>query len=161
MPSARSESDLQELEAHISAWLATQVLQNPAVAGAESGIDGLRAWFVRLNGEAKETFSARLELGQRTLSYETYFLPYPEENFQELFEQLLRRNEKLYGMAFTLGSEDAIYLRGQMDNALITADGELDRVLGSLYEYSEQAFPAAVRLGFASRFTPGRPTPKS
>ena len=29
---------------------------------------------------------------------------------------------------------------------------ELDRIIGSLYSYTESAFPALVRLAFASKF---------
>ena len=90
-------------------------------------------------------------LGQRTLRYETYVMPAPEENQVQLYEQLLRRNERLVGAHFSIGVEDAVFLRGELPLAALTED-ELDRVVGSLYAYVEQVFPAAIRLGFASRF---------
>ena len=34
-------------------------------------------------------------------------------------------------------------------------EAELDRVVGSLYSYVEQAFPSLVRLAFASKFAAG------
>jgi hypothetical protein len=30
---------------------------------------------------------------------------------------------------------------------------EIDRVVGSIYAYAEQSFPAMIRLGFASHFS--------
>jgi hypothetical protein len=32
------------------------------------------------------------------------------------------------------------------------SEDELDRVIGSLYAFVEQCFPAAIRIGYASRF---------
>ena len=78
-------------------------------------------------------------------------MPAPEENHAAFYEHLLRRNLKLYGGAFAVGDEDAIFLVGQLDNSSVDED-ELDRVLGSLYAWVEQCFRPALRIGFASRF---------
>ena len=78
-------------------------------------------------------------------------MPAPEENHAAFYEHLLRRNLKLYGGAFAVGDEDAIFLVGQLDNSAVDED-ELDRVLGSLYAWVEQCFRPALRIGFASRF---------
>ncbi len=78
-------------------------------------------------------------------------MPAPEENQVELYEQLLRRNERLVGAHFSIGVEDAVFLRGELPLAVLSEE-ELDRVIGSLYAYVEQCFPSAIRLGFASRF---------
>ena len=91
-----------------------------------------------------------LTLGQRTLHYETYVMPAPEENHAQFYEHLLRRNVKLDGAAFSIGAEDAVFLVGQFRRAV--DDGELDRILGSLYACVEQCFRPALRIGFASRF---------
>ena len=55
-----------------------------------------------------------MTLGQRTLRYETYVMPAPEENVSQFNENLLRRNEKLVGAHFSIGLEDAVYLRGEL-----------------------------------------------
>ncbi|HEX8803864.1 MAG TPA: YbjN domain-containing protein, partial [Acidimicrobiales bacterium] len=90
-------------------------------------------------------------LRQRTLHYETYVMPAPEENHAAFYEHLLRRNLKLFGAAFAIGEEDAVFLTGQLANGCVD-DDELDRVLGSLYAWVEQFFRPALRIGFASRF---------
>ncbi len=113
---------------------------------------GERRWFVRVTGEEKDVFTIWFHLRQRTLHYETYVLPAPEEHQAQFYEHLLRRNLKLYGAAFAIGDEDAVFLVGQLDNASITRD-ELDRILGSLYAWVEQCFRPALRIGFASRLS--------
>ena len=68
-----------------------------------------------------------------------------------MYEYLLRRNSKLFGMRFAIGPEDAIYLVGQMPLSAVD-EGELDRVVGSTYAYVEQYFRPVLQMAFASRF---------
>jgi hypothetical protein len=146
------EAELDALEARIEAWLARQRDENPVVAAVERDVEsGERRWFVRVHGEQKDVFSIWFHLRQRTLHYETYVMPAPEENHARFFEHLLKRNLKLYGAAFAVGDEDAIFLVGQLSNDCVD-DEELDRVLGSLYVWVEQFFRPAMRIGYASRF---------
>jgi hypothetical protein len=102
-------------------------------------------------GDEKDVTTVWITLGQRTLRYETYVLPAPEENAAELFEHLLRRNDRLIGAHFSIGIEDAVFLRGELPLPALTA-GELDRAIGTLYATVEQVFRSLVRIGFASRF---------
>jgi hypothetical protein len=152
MPPPSSTEDLDALEARLDAWLATQAAENPVVSAVERDTEsGERRWFVRVHGEEKDVFTLWFTLRQRTLHYETYVMPAPEEQAGALYEQLLRRNRQLYGAAFAIGEEDAIFLVGQLANEAIT-DDELDRILGSLYAWVEQYFRPAMRIGFAARF---------
>lgn len=149
-----SVAELDALSARIEAWLARQAADNPVVeAVVRDEESGERRWFVRVRGEQKDVFTIWFHLRQRTLHYETYVLPAPEENHARFYEHLLRRNLKLYGAAFAIGDEDAIFLVGQIDDAWVD-DDELDRILGSLYAWTEQFFRPALRIGFASRFAP-------
>jgi hypothetical protein len=149
---AFTNDELEELGKRIEGWLFRQLDENPVVAAVERDVEsGERRWFVRVHGEQKDVFSIWFHLGQRTLHYETYVMPAPEENHARFFEHLLRRNVKLHGAAFAVGDEDAIFLVGQIGNDAID-DDELDRILGSLYMWVEQFFQPALRLGYASRF---------
>lgn len=148
---AATSAELDELQLLIDTWLAGELAANPTVAAVDHGEPTERRWFVRLRGEQKETFTIWFTLRQRTLHYETYVMPAPEENFAQFYEHLLRRNLKLYGAAFAIGEEDAVFLTGQLPVAALDVD-ELDRVLGSLYAYVEQFFRPALRIAFASRF---------
>jgi hypothetical protein len=150
---AADPATLDALEARIDAWLAEELASNPTVAAVERGEPGERRWYVRVRGEAKDVFSIWFTLRQRTLHYETYVMPAPEENHAELYEHLLRRNRKLTGAAFCIGEEDAVFLAGSLPVGAVD-EGELDRILGSLYAYVEQCFRPALRIGYASRFGP-------
>lgn len=153
MPAPFDAAALDELDAHIDRWLNQQLLDNPMVGAVERDQPGTRRWFVRVQGEAKDVFTIRFQLKQRTLAYETYVMPAPEENHQRFYEHLLERNLGLFGAAFAIGEEGAIFLRGALHNELVTVDDELDRVLGSLYAWVEQFFQPALRIGYASKFS--------
>jgi Putative bacterial sensory transduction regulator len=146
-----SEAELDAVEAHIDAWLAAELADNPVVVAVDRAEPGLRRWYVRLTGEEKDFTTVWLTLRQRTLHYETYVMPAPEEDHARFYEHLLRRNLGFNGAAFAIGDEDAVFLRGQLPVDAVT-DDELDRIIGSLYAYVEQCFRPALRIGFASRF---------
>ncbi len=108
-------------------------------------------WYVRLRGEAKEHVTVWLTLGQRTMRYEAYVMPAPLDNVAAVYEMVLRLNQRLIGAHFAIGVEDAIFLRGDVPLAALHAE-ELDRIVGSLYQYVDAHFPALIRLGMARHF---------
>jgi hypothetical protein len=145
-----ADDELDAVEAAIDGWLAAARSENPVVASVDRDGEVPRRWYVRLRGEEKDVTTVWLTLGQRTLRYETYVLPAPEENHAEFYEHLLRRNDGLVGAHFSIGAEDAVFLRGELPIAVVDAT-ELDRVLGTLYATVEQCFRPALAIGFASR----------
>ncbi|MCX7619503.1 MAG: YbjN domain-containing protein [Acidimicrobiales bacterium] len=145
------DDELELIEEVVDSWLRAQLESNPVIDAVERGEPGQRRWYVRVRGEEKDVYSIWYTLGQRTLHYETYFLPAPEENHGAFYEHLLRRNLKLYGVHFAMGVEDAVFLVGQLA-ARAVDERELDRVLGTIYATVEQCFRPALRIGFASRF---------
>ncbi len=150
-------SRLEDLRAKIDAWLNGFASENPMVAAVDRGTSddtplGEPRWYVRMIGDDKDFITVWLTLGQRTLRYETYVMPAPEENREAVLEMLLRRNDQLVGAHFSIGPEDAVYLRGEVSDAALS-DTELDRVLGTVYVAVESNFRALLRLAFASRFT--------
>lgn len=134
----------------LTAWL-EGVEQNPVVAAIVEDTEAVDRWFVRVNGEAKDVYSVWFELGQRTLAYETYVMPAPEENHADFYEQLLVRNDSLRELAFAIGPEHAVFLKGRIDLRHVS-DESLDRILGTVYAAVERCFKPALRIGFASRF---------
>ena len=139
-----------DLDALISAWLATQLDENPAVLAVERDRE-VRRWYVRMRGEERDVITIWLTLGQRTLQYETYFMPAPEERAAELYEYLLRRNHRLFALRFSIGAEDAVYLVGQLPVTSID-EPELDRIVGTTYATVEQYFRPAMRIGYGAKF---------
>lgn len=148
---AASPAELDAVEIVIDTWLAGELADNPTVAAVDRGEPGQRRWYVRLRGEQKDTFTIWFTLRQRTLHYESYVMPAPEENDERFYEHLLQRNLKLFGASFAIGEEHAVFLVGQLPVSAIDPD-ELDRILGSMYTYVEQFFRPALRIGFAARF---------
>ena len=145
---------LADYEAAIDRWLRSFADDNPAFESIDRAAPGDSTeprWYVRLTGEEKDHITIWLTLGQRTLRYETYVLPAPQENLAEVYEMVLRRNDRMVGAHFAIGVEDALFLRGELPLTALNED-ELDRIVGSLYTYVEQLFPALVRLAFASKF---------
>ena len=144
--------ELDRVEALIDATLHAALAEIDAVAAVERGEIEQPFWYVRINGEAKQHYSAEFTLGQRTLVCESYFMPEPEENREALFEHLLTRNKSMHPLGFVIGRENAVYLRGQVDNRHVDTD-LVDRLLAAVYDYTEQFFVPAMRLGYESRFT--------
>ena len=151
MTDALDPAALDALERRIDGWLAAIAAGWMPVEAIERATGDERRWYVRLRGEDKDFTTVWLTLGQRTLRYETYVMPAPEENDGALYEHLLRRNERLVGAHFSIGIEDAVFLRGELPNQALTED-ELDRVIGTLFATVEQTFQGLLRIGFASRF---------
>jgi hypothetical protein len=153
---ALDPGELAAVSRRIDEWLASIAAASPHIAAIDRGTSddtstGDPRWYVRMRGEEKDFTTVWLTLGQRTLRYETYVMPAPEENAELLYENLLRRNERLVGARFSVGAEDAVYLRGELWSAHLS-EAEIDRVLGTLYATVEQCFGALLRIGFASRF---------
>lgn len=113
--------------------------------------DGTNRMMVRLTGRAKDYMTIWFTVGNRTMSYETYFMPDPEENHEELYRYLMFRNEGMYCSSFSLADDHDIFITGQVPLACVDED-EIDRVVGSLYSYVEAYFPRAIRIGYASHF---------
>ena len=147
---------LADLRRRVDAWADGLMAANAAIAAVDRGTRddtplGEPRWYIRMHGEEKDFITVWLTLGQRTLRYETYVLPAPEENEQQVADLLLRRNDTLVGCHFSVGDEDAIYLRGELPDVAVD-DAELDRILGTLYATVESNFRPLLRLAFASRF---------
>lgn len=151
MTDAYDADQLADLDRRIDGWLAELADEHDHIVAIDRTTDDAVRWYVRMRGEDKEFTTVWLTLGQRTLRYETYVMPAPEENAAELYEHLLRRNDSLVGAHFSIGIEDAVFLRGEMPVAHVSL-AELDRVLGTLYAQVEQSFQALLRIGFRSRF---------
>jgi hypothetical protein len=148
--------ELAVLQRQIDEWLGELDADHGHIAAVErvaevSSESGVR-WLVRMRGEEKDFTTVWLTLGQRTLKYETYVMAAPEENHADLYEHVLRRNDRLVGARFSIGAEDGIFLRGELPARQVDLDA-IDQALGLLYANVEQCFKGLLRIGFASHFT--------
>jgi hypothetical protein len=146
------EGAVSALVARIDAWTARELSPGGTfglVAAERQDVDDRTAshrWYLRFKGEEKDFITVWLTLRQRTLHHEAQFMPAPEANREEVLRYLMRRNADLYGMAFCLGPEDAVYLVGRVAAGLVD-DDELDRIAGSSIVYVDDHFPTAMTLG--------------
>ena len=145
-----SKEQLDELGTLIRSWAESSQEMNELVLAVDQ-LPMDRRWFIRLAGEEKQVTTIWFHLRERTLHFETQFMPNPEENREQLFEYLLRLNNKLFGVRFSIGDEEAVYLVGQLPWSAVDED-ELDRIVGSAYAYTEQYFRPAMRIGYQSKF---------
>jgi hypothetical protein len=106
-------------------------------------------WYTMLAGERKRTVPVYIEVGERHLTVQSFFMRGPDENEGALFGYLLGRHLRSYVLRFALAESGDILLVGVVPHAAVTED-ELDRLLGQLLSAADDAFDRALRLGFAS-----------
>lgn len=114
--------------------------------GAHGGLPGL---IVELPGERKLKTNTLLSIGEHSLRVEAFVCRQPDENHEGVYRFLLKRNRRLYGVAYTLDNVGDIYLIGRMALEAVSAD-ELDRVLGQVLEAVDTDFNTLLELGFKS-----------
>jgi hypothetical protein len=73
----------------------------------------------------------------------------PDEYHEGVYRFLLKRNRRLYGVAYTLDNVGDIYLVGRMSLTSVTPD-EIDRILGQVLEAVDSDFNTLLELGFRS-----------
>ena len=112
----------------------------------ESPGDG--QFFVTLPGTHKLATHCWLVAGRHALLVEAFVCRKPDENVEEFHRFLLRRNARLYAVAFSVDEAGDVYLVGRLPLHAVTAD-EVDRLLGSVLEYADDSFDRLLEIGFA------------
>ncbi|MBH0778314.1 type III secretion system chaperone family protein [Nocardia bovistercoris] len=103
---------------------------------------------VVLPGERKLKTTLMLTVGKHGVRVESFVCRKPDENFEGVYKFLLRRNRRLYGVAYTLDRVGDIYLVGRVAAHAVTTD-ELDRIFGQVLEAVDADFNVLLELGFA------------
>jgi hypothetical protein len=114
--------------------------------GVRGGLPGL---IVVLPGERKLKTNTMVSIGEHSVRVEAFVCRKPDENFEGVYRFLLKRNRRLYGVAYTLDNVGDIYLVGRMALESVTGD-EIDRVLGQVLEAVDSDFNTLLELGFRS-----------
>ncbi len=105
---------------------------------------------VNLPGEKKLQTPCRFDVGRHALELHAFVCRKPDENFAGVFQWLLERNMKMYAVAFALDGMGDIYLDARLPLSAAANTDEIDRLLGSVLEYSDGSFNTILELGFAS-----------
>ena len=114
--------------------------------GSQGGPAGL---IVELPGERRLKTNTILTVGEHSVRVEAFVCRKPDENHEAVYGFLLKRNRRLYGVAYTLDNLGDIYLVGRMALSAVTAD-EIDRILGQILEAVDEDFNTRLELGFST-----------
>ena len=106
-------------------------------------------FFVKLPGTHKLFTNAWLIVGQHGLLVEAFVCRKPDENHEEFYAFLLRRNTKMFAVSFALDNAGDVYLVGRLPLEGITAE-EVDRILGSVLQYADESFDLLLEIGFVT-----------
>jgi putative sensory transduction regulator len=119
----------------------------------ESGLEwdrtGETSYAVTLPGTHKLKTTCNLIAGEHALRVEAFLMRHPDENHEQVWAWLLRRNARMYGVAFSIDQVGDVYLVGRVPIGAVTAD-ELDRLLGAVLSYADESFDQLLELGFAT-----------
>jgi hypothetical protein len=106
-------------------------------------------FFVKLPGTHKLFTNAWLVVGQHGLLVEAFVCRKPDENHEDFYAFLLRRNAKMFAVSFALDKAGDVYLVGRLPLAGITT-AEVDRILGSVLQYADESFDLLLEIGFVT-----------
>jgi hypothetical protein len=104
---------------------------------------------VTLPGERRLRTVCLLSIGERAVVVQAFVMRRPDENREQVYAWLLRRNTQMYAVTWSIDEAGDVFLTGRVPTAAITAD-EIDRVLGAVLEYSDGSFNQLLQLGFGS-----------
>lgn len=106
------------------------------------------AYLVKLEGEHKLATMCWLVAGDHSLLVEAFVMRRPDEGHERLYQLLLRRNARMYGVCWSLDANGDVFLVGRIAHHAVTAT-EIDRLLGSVLTYADETFDAMLEIGFA------------
>src|SRR5438874_13775720 len=106
-------------------------------------------WAAQLRGERKHTIPLGVALSSDRVVFESFFMRRPQENREQFYELLLRRNMRAYGVHFAVDAQGDVFLVGARASAGLSED-ELDRIVGSILIEADGLFDAAISIGFKS-----------
>ena len=106
-------------------------------------------WLVDLPGSKKLKTVCGLIVGEHSLRIEAFVCRQPDENREQLWTYLLRRNARLYGVAYSIDPVGDVYLTGRLPHAAVEPE-EIDRLLGAVLSYADEPFNTMLEIGFGS-----------
>lgn len=104
---------------------------------------------LELPGEKKLKTTVLLTAGPHGVRVEAFVCRRPDEAFEAVYKYLLKRNRRLYGVAYTLDNTGDIYLVGRISGDAVS-EAEIDRVLGQVLEAADGDFNTILEIGFVT-----------
>jgi hypothetical protein len=104
---------------------------------------------VALPGDKRLKTACFLTVGLHALEVEAFVMRRPDENQEQVYQFLLQRNVRMYGVSWAIDGNGDVYLAGRLPLASVSPD-ELDRIFGAVLEYADGCFNTLLELGFGS-----------
>ena len=144
--SAEPRFDAIRVQRLIEETLREHELNFTRYEGAHGGLPGL---LVELPGERKLITNTLMSIGEHSVRVEAFVCRRPDENHEGVYRFLLKRNRRLYGVAYTLDNIGDVYLVGWVGLDIVSVE-EIDRILGQVLEAVNNDFNTLLELGFAT-----------
>ncbi len=138
-----TERELTDADLEATIWGALQESELSFEA-PQSG-----SFLVTLPGAHKLATMCWLVVGAHAVLVEAFVMRRPDEDHQRLYDLLLTRNARMYGVAWSIDAAGDVFLVGRVSRGSITA-AEVDRLLGSVLTYADSTFDLMLEIGFSS-----------
>ena len=109
---------------------------------------GPNTFMVTLPGEKKLQTHCALVIGDHSLSINAFVIRKPDTHEDAVHKWCMAKNASMYGIAFAINELGDIYLVGRLPLNAVNAQ-EIDRLIGSVLQYSDSSFNPLLELGFA------------
>ncbi|HVV31272.1 MAG TPA: YbjN domain-containing protein [Mycobacteriales bacterium] len=106
-------------------------------------------FLVKLAGQHKLATMCWLVVGDHALLVEAFVMRRPDENHRQLYDLLLTRNARMYGVSWAIDAEGDVFLVGRVSLASVSED-EIDRLLGAVLTYADESFDTLLEIGFGT-----------
>jgi hypothetical protein len=106
-------------------------------------------FLVTLPGEKKLQTHCALVVGDHSLSINAFVIRKPDDNADQVHAWCMLKNASMYGIAFATNEIGDIFLVGRLPLFAVN-ERELDRLIGSVLQYSDNSFNPLLELGFAN-----------
>ncbi|MCH9814831.1 MAG: YbjN domain-containing protein [Actinomycetia bacterium] len=134
-------NDQSQARAALSQYLASEDLEFEEPTA--------NSFVLQLPGEQKLRTTVSLVLGAHSMTVNAFVARHPDENHEEVFRWLLKRNRRLFGVAYALDHLNDVYLVGRLPLDSVNS-ANLDRLLGSVLSTADGDFNTILEIGFAS-----------
>ena len=102
---------------------------------------------VVLPGEQKLRTTVSISAGEHAVTFNAFVIRHPDENEAAMYRWLLRRNRRMYQVAYAIDHLGDVYLVATLGHAGIT-DDELDRIFGAILDGADSVFNQLLEIGF-------------
>ena len=104
---------------------------------------------VTLPGEKKLKTVVSLVVGEQALSISAFVIRNADENHEEFYRPLLRRNLRMPLLAYSIDASGDVYVGGRIPLRAVTEE-LVDQVLGVVLDAADAPFNELLLLGFRS-----------